>query len=51
MFLNYYGSSGDKAPPLLAVMGKLTPGMGYDEESARDARRRIIAFFDAHLRT
>ena len=46
MFLNDYERSGDKAPPLLAVMGKLTPGMGYHEESARDARRRIIAFFD-----
>jgi hypothetical protein len=34
--------------PLLATTGKLTPGIGYHEESARDARRRIIAFFDAH---
>jgi len=25
--------------------------MGYHEESARDARRRIIAFFDTHLKT
>jgi carboxymethylenebutenolidase len=25
-------------------------GAGYDEESATDARRRIVAFFDAHLR-
>lgn len=39
------------APPLLAAMEKLTPGMGYHEESARDARGRIIAFFDAHLKT
>lgn len=26
------------------------PGVGYHEASAQDARRRIIAFFDAHLR-
>jgi carboxymethylenebutenolidase len=51
MFLNDYQGSGDRAPPLFAVLGKLTPGMGYHEESARDARRRIIAFFDAHLKT
>lgn len=51
MFLNDYKNSGDKTPPLFAVLGKLTPGMGYHEESARDARRRIIAFFDAHLKT
>jgi carboxymethylenebutenolidase len=31
------------------VFGKLT-GMGYHEESARDARARIAAFFDEHLR-
>jgi dienelactone hydrolase len=24
--------------------------MGYHEASAQDARRRIIAFFDAHLK-
>jgi hypothetical protein len=30
--------------------GQLTPGMGYDEGSARDARVRIVAFFDAHLK-
>ena len=50
MFLNNYQESGDKAPLLLAVVAKLTPGIGYHEQSARDARRRIIAFFDAHLK-
>jgi hypothetical protein len=25
-------------------------GIGYHEPSARDARRRIIAFFDTHLK-
>jgi hypothetical protein len=28
-------------------MGKLMPGAGYHEASAQDARRRIVAFFDA----
>jgi len=49
-FLNDHKGAGDKAPPLFAVMGKLTPGNGYHEASAQDARRRIIAFFDAHLK-
>ncbi len=49
-FLNDYDNSGDKTPLMFAVMAKLTPGMGYHEESARDARARILAFFDAHLR-
>ena len=31
------------------LMGKLTP-MGYHEDSARDARARIVAFFGAHLK-
>jgi carboxymethylenebutenolidase len=26
-------------------------GIGYHESSARDARRRIVAFFDTHLRS
>jgi len=26
------------------------PGSGYQEASAQDARRRILAFFNAHLR-
>ena len=26
-------------------------GIGYDEPAAQDARRRIVAFFDAHLRS
>jgi len=32
------------------VFGILSPGSGYHEESARDARRRILAFFDARLK-
>lgn len=34
----------------IAVLGRLM-GVGYEESSAADARRRIVAFFDAHLRT
>ena len=48
-FLNDHESAGDKTPPLFAVMGKLTPGAGYHEASAQDARRRIITFFNTHL--
>ena len=36
-------------PALLAVLTRLT-GDPYHEPSARDARRRILAFFDRHLR-
>lgn len=32
-------------------MGKLTPGDGYHEASALDARRRIIVFFNAPLKS
>jgi carboxymethylenebutenolidase len=49
-FLNDHEGTGDKMPVLFTVLAKLTPGTGYDEESARDARGRIIAFFDAHLK-
>jgi carboxymethylenebutenolidase len=36
------------ASVLFTVMGRLV-GSGYHEPSARDARRRILAFFDRHL--
>jgi carboxymethylenebutenolidase len=35
-------------PKLFVVMGKLTRA-GYHEPSAKDARRRILSFFSAHL--
>ena len=35
---------------LFVVMGKIT-GARYHEPSAQDARRRIISFFDAHLKS
>jgi carboxymethylenebutenolidase len=37
-------------PKLFAVMGRLTRA-GYHEPSAQDARRRILAFFNAHLKS
>ncbi|MGZ4210015.1 MAG: dienelactone hydrolase family protein [Actinomycetota bacterium] len=37
-------------PILFRVMGAIAGGGGYHEPSALDARRRIIAFFDAHLK-
>jgi carboxymethylenebutenolidase len=49
-FLNDHEGAGDKTPLLFTVLGKLTPGDGYHEASAQDARRRIIAFFAAHLK-
>ncbi len=47
-FLNDHGTDG-RVPPVFAVMAKLS-GMGYHEESANDARRRIVAFFAEHLK-
>jgi hypothetical protein len=32
------------------VIGKLTPGAGYHEPSAYDARRRILSFFSTQLK-
>jgi carboxymethylenebutenolidase len=50
-FLNDHEKAGDKTPTLFAVLGRLTPGNGYHEASAQDARRRIIAFFNSHLKS
>jgi len=48
-FLNDHEGAGSKVPAMVMVMARLTPGMGYHEASARDARMRILAFFDTHL--
>ena len=37
-------------PTLFVVMGKIT-GAKYHEPSAQDARRRIVSFFNTHLRS
>ena len=47
MFLNDHDPA--DVPALMAVMGKMT-GASFHEPSARDARARIIGFFDQHLK-
>ena len=37
-------------PILFVVMGKFAGGGGYHEASAQDARRRIVSFFNTHLK-
>jgi carboxymethylenebutenolidase len=49
-FLNDHNGAHDSVPLLFAVMGKLTPGAGYHEPSAQDARGRILSFLNIHLR-
>ena len=41
---------GGEPGKVAAIVAQITHA-GYDESSARDARRRIVAFFDAHLKT
>jgi len=40
----------EKTPWLFAVMGRFTGGIDFVEPSALDARGRIVAFFERHLR-
>jgi carboxymethylenebutenolidase len=47
-FLNDHDRS--EIPFLFVLMGKIS-GMGYNESAARDARGRIVSFFDRHLNT
>jgi carboxymethylenebutenolidase len=49
-FLNDHVNTSEKLSPMMSVMAKLMPGAGYDAEAALDARRRILAFFDTHLK-
>jgi carboxymethylenebutenolidase len=46
-FLNDHDRA--EVPTLFMVIGRLIGG-GYHEPSAEDARRRIVAFFDTHLK-
>jgi carboxymethylenebutenolidase len=48
-FLNDPEGAGDKVPAVFAIMARFS-GMGYNQAAAQDARRRITAFFDAHLK-
>ena len=48
-FLNDHDSADDPDPFVFVVMGKFAGPSGYHEPSARDARRRIVAFFGTHL--
>lgn len=49
-FINDHEGAGDKIPLLFMLMGKLVAN-GYHDPSAQDARRRIVSFFDQHLKT
>jgi carboxymethylenebutenolidase len=49
-FLNDHDSAGEPNPVIFIVMGKFAGPSGYHERSAHDARRRILAFFCAHLK-
>jgi carboxymethylenebutenolidase len=49
-FLNHHDP--EDVPAVMAVLGRLTGGPdAYHEPSARDARERILTFFDHHLRS
>ena len=50
-FLNDHDAAGDGSPFVFKVMGLFAGASDYHEPSAIDARRRIVAFFDAHLRS
>jgi carboxymethylenebutenolidase len=49
-FLNDHEGAGDRSPLIFVVMGRFAGPAGYHEPSAQNARRRIVAFFDAHLK-
>lgn len=49
-FLNDHDGAGDRTPVIFVVMGKFSGPSGYHEPSAKDARRRIVSFFDRHLK-
>jgi hypothetical protein len=44
-FLNGHKGAGDRNPLVFAMMARFTRGADHHDPSARDARRRIIAFF------
>jgi carboxymethylenebutenolidase len=40
----------ERVPPMFALMARFVGGAAYHEPSAQDARRRIEAFFERHLK-
>ena len=48
-FLNDRVGAGDPTPALFAVLGPVM-NIGHQPDAARDARGRIVAFFDRHLK-
>ncbi len=48
-FINNHAGAAGKPPFLFSVFARLSPGLGYNEEAALDARRRISEFFRVHL--
>lgn len=48
-FLNDRRAAGDSTPALFAIFGPAM-GIGYEAAAAGDARGRILAFFERHLR-
>jgi carboxymethylenebutenolidase len=50
-FLNDHEGAGDRTPVIFVVMGRFGGPSGYHEPSAMDARRRIVSFFDRHLKS
>jgi carboxymethylenebutenolidase len=49
-FMNDHEGAGDEVPMVMALVARFTPALGYLEEATLDARRRIITFFDGHLK-
>ncbi len=50
-FLNDHEVAGDRNPLIFVVMGVFAGPSGYHEPAAADARRRIVTFFNTHLRS
>jgi len=48
-FLNDHGGAGDRVPLYFVLIGKLVAN-GYHQPSAKDARLRIVSFFNQHLK-
>jgi carboxymethylenebutenolidase len=49
-FLNDHETAGDRSPLMFVVLGKFAGPAGYHEPSAKDARQRIVSFFNTHLK-